>query len=230
MAWNNIKTFEQYAENGNLDDAFTLDIPLVEWCHMVLREMNIEYDKVVELDNGNNGVVIDLGKTVLKITTDNSEAYYAHKLLNIQSDNLVKVYDIILTDSPYQYGELYVIHMEKLNTNLVSTMKSLVDAFYYRNPIVGRLDNNIPVPNEDIIDYLNGQLVNRSSETIMFLYNKWLNVYNECRKYDLPIDDLRWRNVGGRIGNTSELVFFDISESDQNNCLSMGDVRLIKLP
>jgi hypothetical protein len=30
MAWNNIKTFEQYAENGNLDDAFTLDIPLVE--------------------------------------------------------------------------------------------------------------------------------------------------------------------------------------------------------
>jgi hypothetical protein len=76
MAWNNIKTFEQYAENGNLDDAFTLDIPLVEWCHMVLREMNIEYDKVVELDNGNNGVVIDLGKTVLKITTDNSEAYY----------------------------------------------------------------------------------------------------------------------------------------------------------
>lgn len=99
-----IKFFEEYK------GVFSLDIDIKEYVTKICLNMNISYDKIEVINSGLNGVAIDLGNTVLKITMDTTEVYFAEKLKNIKSENLVEIYDVKQINSKHQYGNLFAIH------------------------------------------------------------------------------------------------------------------------
>lgn len=118
-----IKFFEEYK------GVFSLDIDIKEYVTKICLNMNISYDKIEVINSGLNGVAIDLGNTVLKITMDTTEVYFAEKLKNIKSENLVEIYDVKQINSKHQYGNLFAIHQEKLITNLNPTILHMI--YYY---------------------------------------------------------------------------------------------------
>lgn len=211
MKLNHIKQFEEYYWNQGEDSLFDLTITQEEYIKKIVNALNIEYKTITHLADGGYGVAADLGNdTVLKITTEKSEAFYAHKLINIDSPNLIKVYKVFKVESKYQYGTLYVIHMEKLNTKLSGTVRHILNYLQKHNPVVRNIINGEIDP-EIVLNFFRGKLIDLSDESILFFFNKWFDVYKECLKYDLPIDDFHSKNAGISKRSNTDLVFFDIS-------------------
>lgn len=219
-----IKQFEEYYWNQGEDSIFDLNIPQIEYIQKIVEALDIEYKDISHLADGGYGVAADLGNdTVLKITTEKSEAFYSHKLINIDSPNLVQVFKTYQIESKYQYGTLYAIHMEKLNTDLSSTVRHILDYLQKYNPVVGNIKNGEIDP-EIVLDFFRSKLIGLSDESILFFFNKWLDVYKECQKYDLPIDDFHSKNAGMSKRSNTDLVFFDISSL---HAIRENDISLI---
>ncbi len=197
------KLFENYLEYFGFENKEQV----YKFANEICSKMNISFTEIKILGGGRNGVAIDLGESILKFSVDDSEAYFAKKLINIDSVNLVKIYDIkeIISDE----CDFYAIHEEKLITKLNSTITNLIYYLNNQNPI----SNNVETISDDkIYDFFKNKLISLEQKDILILYNKWKNVYNETKKYDIPLTDFNQNNVGIRESNPNELVYFDISD------------------
>lgn len=193
-------SWSYYGDKGQSYIEFKIDPKL--YIEKVLNKMNIEYDykSINPLAEGGHGFVIDIDhKSVLKITTDESEAYYANKLISIKEDNLINVYDVCEIKYDYQYVKLYAIHMEKLNLDVDDNVKNLFN-YLHKNDI-----SELDFKNNDI-----------------YAYKQWKNIIDACNKHDLPIDDLHSKNIGYRNNN---IVFFDISLLRDIKKFDMSNVK-----
>lgn len=202
-------TYNNILENLN-DFQEELNIPFEDFMDKILSNFKLKYGYNF-IGEGANGFAFDVGgDKILKITWDKSEAKYANMLKNIESPNLIKIYNvkrIVLEDS-----EFYVILMEKLDTNVNHYIKSI---FYYLN-----LDNNLSYlvkqgvkPKvKDILNYLQDKFVSLSDENILMLFNIWYKVASEVISHGFPIDDMTKRNIGISKRNPKEIVFFDITD------------------
>jgi len=215
-----INEFRKLHENYISDH---LDFESVEkfniFVESICKSMNIEYNYIKILAEGGNGIAIDLGDSILKLTHDKSEAYFAYKLKNIDSKNLVKIYDITYKEDI----DMFVIHQEKLITKLNNSINLFVDYLHKQNPITNRI--NI-VSDDEVYDYFKNKLISLSRENILLLFEKWKSVYDECKKYDISLSDFHGKNVGIRQSNPTDLVYFDISDPYEtyNNKLKINNI------
>lgn len=198
-----IKLFEDY-------NSFDLSENEIK---QILDKNNIIYSDIKILGEGANGIAIDLsGDKVLKITIDKSEYYFAKKLLDIESKNLVKIFKV------WKEEYFYCIVEEKLITKLNTYIHSFIYYMEMRNPISPRIET---VSDEEVYEYFSGKIRALSKDEIITIFNKYKEVYYECMKYNIPISDFSERNVGIRKTNLNSLVYFDISDpynsySDKN--------------
>ena len=193
-----IKLFEDYISN-KFD--FETNEELLDYIINICSIMNIEYDYIKLLAEGGNGLAIDLGNSILKITFDFSEVYFAYMLLNVDSPNLIKIYDIKKTNL------YYIIHEEKLFTNLNNTIFTFLYYLHRRNHITNNIEN---ASDNEVLDYFKDKL-HLSKENILILFNMYKRVYLEAKKYNIDLTDFHEKNVGIRKSNPNELVYFDIS-------------------
>lgn len=216
----------------NTESLIELSIPVEEYVGKILNQLNIGYDNLKPIGEGGNGYAVDLmnGK-VLKITTDKSEAHYSNLLKNINSDNLVKVFTVKRVVSQYHSGELYIILMEKLDTNLVNSVKHIIDYLHKSNPITQRLNDKQEVTDDMIYNFFKDKIISLTRDNILIIYKKWLDVYKECKRYDIPLDDLSSRNIGIRNDYPTDIVFFDISKlyTVYNFDLYLDDIEKITI-
>jgi hypothetical protein len=219
-----IKLFEDFTFNENeFDSEFEFSIDVHEFCEKILEELNISYQYLKVIDEGSNGIAFDLGDKVLKLTSDDSEAHYADKLIDINSDHLVNVYSVNKVESEYQYGDLYCIIMEKLNTDFHKTIKYMINDLHKPNNITNKLSNNIEPNDNDILELFDMYSYDDSKKIEIFYL--WYSVYKECLKYGLPMDDMRGSNIGIR---NKKMVFFDISSIYELRTLS-NDIDIINI-
>lgn len=199
-----IKTFESF---GTI--SFDFDIPTEKYIEKVLNAMNIPYRELKFIAEGGYGFVVDLDDTILKITTDKNEAYCAEKLLNINSPNLVKIYQVAEVKSNYQYGKLYVIHQEKLITEFNNAIKNMIWYLNKKNPVIYKLLNNT-LANDFILDFFRPKFLGWNDEMILRCFDMIKQMYLEAQKYNLPTEEIHSKNIGFR-KDGKDLVYFDIS-------------------
>jgi len=197
-----ILNYNNFNETFNNFDFINHD-NIEEFVSTICNVMNIKYDYIKVLDEGGNGIAIDLGNSVLKLTYDGSEAYIADKLKTISSDNLIKIYDVC------KYDNIYLLHEEKLITKLNPTINTFISYLNKMNPITSNIEN---VSDDKVYDFFKNKILSFSRENILKLFNMWKEVYNECLKYNIPLTDFHGKNVGIRKENPTKLVYFDISD------------------
>ena len=204
-----VKSFESFNQSGNTIIDFS--IPTEEYIIKVLKAMDIEYVEIKIIGEGGYGFIIDLGNnSILKITSDPVEAFYANKLQSIFSTNIVRIYNIKEIVSKYQEQQLFAIHSEKLITNISPVIKKMVDYLHKPNKIKNQLIAGTLNAN-DIISFFKSKIPSLPEENILLVFDKIDRVYKECIKYELPIYELHSGNIGIAKNNTEELVYFDIS-------------------
>lgn len=209
-----IKLFENY--ESELFDHTINDIK------KILDLRKTKYIDVTHIASGSYGSAFDLGNNlVLKITTMKSEVYYARKLIGIDSKYLIDVKDCFFhtySDMGYNIKIGFIIE-EKLNMNKGNIFKRFVDILYrYDSP------KSKDIPDKEFIEYFNSY--NFETETLLkyrFYYNE---IIQECKKYDLPIDDLRGDNIGFR--NDTPVLFDigDIHKSYKHNYSNIDEIEL----
>jgi hypothetical protein len=214
-----IKTFESFSSIS-----FDFEIPTEDYIEKVLVAMGIEHSGFKFLAEGGYGFVVDLGDTILKITLDKTEAYYADKILNINSPNLVKNYKVVEIKSKYQYGKLYAIHQEKLITDFNSSIKNMIWFLNKRNPITGRLLDGTLTDNE-VIEFFRTKFLGWDDSMILQCFGMIKQMYLEAQKYNLPTEEIHSNNVGFRKGG-KDLVYFDISTPSESPELSIPIIEL----
>jgi len=228
------KLFENYHKynydyyDSNLIIQFK--IPVKDWVEKLLKKLNIKTDYHMPVGKGEYGFAIDLGDKILKVTNEKSEAYYGKKILNINSPNIVKMFDVKIVKSDYQkQGELYIIVMEKLNLNIDNNVKILINYLHKRNDIVDKLDKYNIVSDEEVYNFFKDKLKMLDKNDILYIFKKWMNVYNECRKYNIPLHDFHSENIGLRFSNNDELVIFDISGLNEAKKYNIDNIETIFL-
>jgi hypothetical protein len=215
-----LKLFEKFES-----DSFELKIDIEDFIEKICVKLDISYSIFNIIGEGGNGVAIDIGDYVIKLTTDISEAYYANKLIDIDSKHLIKIYDVYRLESDDVYGELYLIIEEKLNTNIIETIKTFLYYLHKRNPITNRIND---ISDEEVLDYMRPKMLALSDNNILLLFNKYKDVYNEAMKYDIPLNDFHGSNVGFRYsnGNGTDLVYFDISDPYESYDLNIHTLKI----
>ncbi len=214
-----VKTFENFS---NL--SFDFEIPAEEYIKKVLDVMNIQYSNIDFIAEGGNGFVVDLGDSVLKITSDKVEAYYADKILNIESPNLVKNYKVVEIISKYQYWKLYAIHQEKLITEFNSSIKNMIWYLNKRNPIIAKLLNGT-ITDSEVIEFFKTKFLSWDDSMILQCFEMIKALYLEAQKYNLPTEEIHSKNVGLR-KNSKDLVYFDISSPNESHELSIPIIEI----
>lgn len=190
-----IKTRDEFLNESFSDNFDFVDKQDLE---NFVKSLNLPYSKIEILGEGGYGLAIDLGDSVLKITHDESEVYFANMLKNIDSKHLVKIYDV-------WYNKFYIIHQEKLFTNINETIKTFLYYLHIRNPLT------IDSSNADVCDYFTSKM-HITDDMIIKLFDMWKSVASECIKYNIPLSDFHEKNVGYRKSDPTCLVYFDISD------------------
>lgn len=182
--------------------------------------VKLKADKLEKIGDGNGGAAYDIGRNfVLKITTDNSEAYANRQLLNKNPKYLTKPFKVIDIKIKNQNITYYAIIMEKVETNL-SEFRRLMDRlkFVFKNVFnVGLVDvfehyvygneMNNPIDKDRLLNYM---LKNKEDG---WFFQSLLRIGKELVEYNISsIDFLNPRNLGFKNGNT--VVFFDIGMGD----------------
>jgi hypothetical protein len=204
-----IKEYKDY--NSELYDRE--DIPF--FADLILATYHKEVKAV--LGEGGNGIAFDLGDSVVKITSDRVEVKYAKRLIDINSDHLVKVYDVReVTELAIGDMKRHMIHQEKLETNgLNSTIKSMIFYIQSRSTILHKLKNDIKVTDTDILELFKDNILSLDDTNKLYMYREIEKIFLECKKYGLPIYEISEKNVGVR--DRKYLVYFDISDPYELN-------------
>ena len=210
-----IKLFEQY------NDMFDYNINHIE---EILKIQNVDFVDITYLDSGSYGSVFDLNNgNVLKITNMDSEIYYAKKLIDIESECLVKVENVFFHkyyDMGYNVKVGFII-MEKLITEKGKQFKNFLDYLTLHGTI-----RNIykTINNRGVLKYFKDKLIYTTDEKIIYFWEDYKTILSECEKYKLPIDDLRGRNIGFR---NNKPVFFDIGDIYNSHNHDYSDIEII---
>src|SRR6478735_8817864 len=162
-----IKLFENYNLLKDIESVVFL----------ICKKLNIKILSLSILSERDNGIVIDLGNSILKITYDISEVYFADKLKYIDSENLVKVYNVVNIISK-NYGNFYIIHQEKLYTKINPIIKKFI-LFLHKSKLKFNIDNTTI---DDLYDFFKNKL-DLSKENLLSLFNKYKEVYDETKNY-----------------------------------------------
>jgi len=191
-----LKVFEEFDDNSyDLTESDIKDI---------LKRNDIPYSHIRILSEGGNGIVIDISDDkVLKVTMDKSEIYFAKKLIGVDSPNLVKIFKV------WEEKYFHCILEEKLITELNNTISYFVSYMHKKNPINHRIET---VSDDEVYEYFSTKLISLDKSNIIMLFNKYKEVYYECKKYGISIADFHGKNVGVRKNNPTSLVYFDISD------------------
>lgn len=171
----------------------------------ILTLRGTKFNNIEFIANGRYGSAFDLNNgLVLKITTMDSELYYAKKLMNIDSDFLVKIEDVFY----HQYSDIKngFIVMEKLQTNISQSFKYFID---YTNKYGSISSIWKSITNDKVLEYFRPKLISLNDEIILRYWDLYKQIRMECEKYNLPTDDLSSHNVGIR---NNKPVFFDIGD------------------
>lgn len=211
-----IYKFESFVSENKFD--YTLgDI------NNILKERNIHVTNLDYLDSGAYGNAFKLNENlVLKITTSDSEVYYASKLLNVNSNYLVNIKDVFFHeyfDMGYNVRNGFII-MEYLNTDR-RKFNRFIDYLHVHNPISDRYEN---VPMVEVINYFKDRLVGVDDEVIIEMFNYYKDIRKELEKYNLPHDDLRGSNIGYR---NNRPIFFDISSIYSSEKYDYSNIEII---
>lgn len=211
-----LKLFEDFTEQFDYN---------IEQIKEVLKLRETEFNDVEFLDSGMYGSAFDLNNGfVLKLTSMDSELYYAKKLINIDSDFLVKVKDVFYHkyhDVGYKVKVGFII-MEKLDIRNGNRFERFVDRLnVYDSP----KSMYKTISDEKVLEYFKSKMIETNEEEILHYWNLYKNIVSECEKYNLPTDDLRGRNIGFR-DNTP--VFFDIGDVYKSNNHDYRDIDILE--
>lgn len=189
-----LKMFEDF-------DNFDLTINDVK---EMLDRNDISYSHINIISEGGNGIAVDIADDkVLKITSDNSEIYFAKKLINVDSPNLVKIFKV------WKEDYFHCIVEEKLITEINNAISNFLYYMHRRNPIIHKIET---ISDDEVYEYFSTKLRGLDKSNIIILFNKYKEVYYECKKYDISMADFHEKNVGIRKSNPTSLVYFDISD------------------
>lgn len=192
-----LKMFEDF-ENDNIFDLTENEVK------EMLDRNDISYSYIKILAEGGNGIAIELTEdTVLKITFDASEYYFAKKLIGVDSPNLVKIFKV------WKEEFCYCIVEEKLITEINNAISNFLYYMHHRNPISHKIET---VSDDEVYEYFSTKFMGLDKSNIIILFNKYKEVYYECKKYDISMSDFHEKNVGIRKSNPTSLVYFDISD------------------
>lgn len=192
----------------NIEELFDYKIEDIK---TILKERGYKVKSLTILESGMYGTALILNNEyVLKITNMKSEVYYANILKDITEDNLVNVIDVFFHEYfDYMTVRIGFIIMEKLNTESNKLFKLFIDYLHNRNNLTSRYK---VVDISEVIDFFKDKILSIDDDTIIKYWNMYTSILDSCKKYNLPNDDLRGRNIGFRYENDSVPVFFDIGD------------------
>ena len=194
-----IKLFENFTDNSDYN---------IDQIKEILKVRGTNFNDIEFIDSGGYGSVFDLKNGyVLKITTMDSELIYAEKLMNIDSNFLVKVKDVFYHayhDVGYTIKIGFIV-MEKLEIRKGNSLVNFIDSLNIYNSPKYRYRT---ISDEDVLKYFK-YLSFFTDKQIIRYWNVYKNIALECEKYDLPIDDIRGGNIGFRDNHP---VLFDIGD------------------
>jgi hypothetical protein len=176
----------------------------------VLTKRGTIFNNISYIKSGAYGSVFEIDNNIiLKLTNMKSEVYYANKIKNIESDNIIKIFDVFFhkyTDVGYNVNVGFIL-MEKLDVDRVpKAFKTFVDYLNQRNPLINIWKE---VSDKKVIDFFKDKLISITDNDIINYWNSYKKILSECERYNIPTDDLRGDNIGMRGNN---FVFFDIGD------------------
>lgn len=190
----------------------------------ILNDRGVEFDYIEYLDSGTYGDVYRISKNIcLKITLSKSDVYYADIIKSINSEYIISIKDVFFHsyfDIGYNIKNGFII-MELLNTTN-TIFNRFVDYLHYQNPLSKKYKT---VNKEDVIKYFKDKMVGLSESQIIELWDLYSTLRDELKKYNLPIDDLRGRNIGYK--NTKP-VAFDIADIYTSKQIDYDNIDEIK--
>jgi len=213
-----IKIFENFETSEKMD--YTPDN-----IKNILKERNVSYNNISYIGEGNYGAAYSLNNgLVLKITDMDSEVYYANKLKDISSDYLIDIKDIFFhkyTDIGYNVRVGFII-MEELDMNKGKYFKRFIDKLN----VYDSIKNKPNITDEDILEYFKERLSFLEEVVILKYWKIYTNIIRECKKYDIPTDDLRGGNIGFR---GDKPIFFDIGDIYKSYNHDYSNIDIIDL-
>lgn len=190
----------------------------------ILNDRGVKFDYIEYLDSGSYGDVYRISKNIcLKITLSESEVYYADIIKNINSEYIVSIKDVFFHsyfDIGYNIKNGFIV-MDLLNTTN-TVFNRFVDYLHYQNPLSKKYKT---INKEEVIEYFKDKMVGLRKSQIIELFDLYVTLREELKKYDLPIDDLRGRNIGYK---NNKPVVFDIADIYTTKQIDYDNIDEIK--
>jgi hypothetical protein len=177
---------------------------------------NTYHKKVIQvLGEGGNGIAFDLGDSVVKITDDGVEAKYAKQLQHIDSDHLVKVYDVqVVEEYSMSHMKTHMIHQEKVETKgLNDTIRTMIYHIQSVSNVLHKLKHGAEVTDADVLELYERKIFSLTEANLLHFYREIEKVFLECIKYKLPTHEISGKNIGLR--DRKHLVYFDVSDPNE---------------
>lgn len=172
------------------------------------------------IGSGFFGYAFDVGDSVIKITSDKSEAVESLKVKSQQPfENIAEIYGVYETDKkPFENANnnAYVIHLEKLNTNgIINIYDSIEKIIGYDIPtIIDYYVYDILYYNKDVKNDVEKKLSNHPKEKKY--YNQLLNIASALNSINVESTDFsNPDNLGFK--KNGDLAYFDIGFGDTFN-------------
>ena len=190
----------------------------------IFKHLNIDFNKIRKIGEGDNGIAYYCDNKIYKITTDPKETELAYILVDERLKNYVKIYDIfcydigygtdnIINHTPYaikcSYTPRYywIIVQEFLEE--ITFSKYYKDALlYFVQYIDNKFDYSKEAFDQMIESYKKSLEFNFNSEETIHYLTLFRNLFIELHKYGIiAVQDLKIENLGKKDGY---LKFFDL--------------------
>ena len=174
--------------------------------------IQLGYKKAKYLGDGGFGYVFDIGDgKALKLTEDGSEATNAQYLSKKSTNPYIINYYDVRTIS-YNNTKYYVIIMDKINP-LSKTVDNVKLYQYIWDTFVVRYVYN--ETDDELKNYILKTIktnypdnLSQANDIIDFYLKSRKGLKAAIKKYDLPISDLKFRNLG--VNDDGYLIYYDI--------------------
>jgi hypothetical protein len=174
--------------------------------------IQLGYKKAKYLGDGGFGYVFDIGDgKALKITDDGSEATNAQYLSKKSTNPYIINYYDVRTFS-YNNSKYYAIIMDKINPLSKMVDNEKFYQFIWDKFVVMYINDESDTELKNVIlKYIESEypnMLDKAIEVVDFYLKSRKGLKAAIKKYDLPIADLKFRNLG--INADGDLLYYDI--------------------
>jgi len=204
--------FEDWQTKQHISSRYTM-----EFARKVAKKLNLDIISYIETGTYGSAYKVD-GYKVMKITTDQSEAFTAYNLIGENTKHIVKYYEVYELISSELIKPTYVIIMEYLITLLEYSENVRAFFDYFSAEVNFESFFKKDTFNTPQVEYFKSKYFKNcnnclSEEEVDKYIDKLKEIVKDTMKYDIYPVDIHSGNLGFRVID-EDLIYFDVGVNE----------------